>query len=388
MTHQTSKTGKKRTILGIVLLLLLPLIAWVSMAHAQEFRSGDNVTVSGNQTLNSSLWSSGKHLDIAGTVNGDIFCIGQTVNISAVVNGDVICAGQNIHISGPVNGDVRMAGQELTISSKISGSVSAAGQSFSLDQSGSVGRDVSAAVSDATFNGTVSRDLAAAGSTVTINNKVGRTVKATAKTVRLGSGAKVGGDLNYTSNNSADIASGATIAGATHHSQPPQSHAHAPFKAFSILFALYVIVTLLIVALVFALLFPALLTRVSAEALDRPWRTLLVGFIAGFLFPIIFIALLLTLVGIPLALLLLVLWTLIVAFGGIFFSFYVGRLILRGPRNAVLVMLVGALIVLILTEIPFLGILVSLAAFWMGTGMVLQYLFHRYERPQYTLPER
>ena len=376
----------KKILLSIISIVLFTLVVGVGVAGAQSFRSGDNVTVIKGQVVDTSLWASGRNIDIAGTVNGDIFCAGQNVTISGTVNGDVICAAQTIRIAGTVNGDVRLAGQTVTISGSVSNNSSVAAQIFSLEEAGSVAGDTSVAATDINLSGTIGRDAALTAQSVAISSSVGREVKAITEHLRLGSKAQVGGDLSYTSANKADVAKGASIAGTTNRYQPKATANHRDrLFGFSLLAALYTIISLLIVALALVLLLPQLFQSVSSVAIAAPVKALLVGVVAVFVFPIVFVALLLTVFGIPLALLFMLIWLLILAFSGLFFSYYVGRLVLKNQPNPIIIMLVGALIVLIIHVIPILGLIVVAVAIWMGSGMALVSLKRHYVRPRYVL---
>ena len=95
-------------IIGLALLAIVPVMAWTSVANAQRFASN----VEEGQKVHSSLYSSGKTIDIRGEIFGDVFCAGQTVNIDAIVQADILCAGVDVRISGKVDGDIRVAGSE------------------------------------------------------------------------------------------------------------------------------------------------------------------------------------------------------------------------------------------------------------------------------------
>lgn len=379
----------KKLLASIIALLLLALMVGAGVAGAQSFRTGDNVLVASGQTVDRTLWAAGTNIDIAGTVRGDVFCAGQNVTISGTVEGDVICAAQTIRIAGTVNGDVRLAGQAVTISGDVSHNSSIAAQTFSLDGAGSVAGDASVAANDASLNGTVGRDAALAAQTVTLSNIIGREVKATTEHLTLGPNARVGGDLSYTSANQAIVAQGATVTGTTTQYAPQErpSHRNRLF-GFNVLMALYTIISLLIVALALVLLLPRLFHVVTSVAVDAPLKTLLVGVVAGFMFPILFVALLLSVVGLPLALLSLLVWLLILAFSGLFTSYYLGRLLLSNQPNPIVIMLVGALIVLVVGLIPILGIFVGVASLWLGSGMALLSLKKQFIRPHYMVVQR
>ncbi len=375
-----------RKVTGVLLLFIVPIIGWVGLANAQSFRSGDTTTVDANETVNSSLFASGRTVDIAGTVDGDLYCAGVNVFVSGTVRGDVLCAGQTVTLSGKVEGDVRLAGQTVTLSGQVGGSASVATSAFSLDSQARIDRDLSAASSDMTLNGEVGRDIALAGASVVLNNKVGRNVNASVENLRLNGQTDIGGGLFYTSNRDAVIAAGANIAGDTKRTQPQQTKGtlETPFVT-GMSFVFYLIFALLLLSLALVLLFPAAIHAISGQAVASPLKTLLVGFIAGLAVPVLIIVLMITVIGIPLALLLLGIWILILWLAGPVFSYYVGRLLLSRQTNQIFIMAFGALVVLVLLFVPILGFLVWLAAMWMGSGMILLEAFRRTPRPGYEI---
>lgn len=376
----------RRAILGALLLLVVPVFAWVGLANAQTFRSGDTTTVDANETVNSSLFASGRTIDIAGTVDGDVYCAGMNIFVSGTVRGDVLCAGQNVTVSGEVEGDVRLAGQSVTVSGQVDGSASVATAAFSLDSRARIARDLSVASSDMALNGQVGRDAALAGASAVLNNQIGRNVNASVESLRLNGQADIGGGLYYTSSQDAQLAEGAQVAGETRRSEPQQTKGtfEAPFITGAS-FVFYTIAALLILSLALVLLFPRAVHAVTSQAVAQPLKVLLVGFVASLAVPVLIIVLLVTVLGIPLALLLLGIWLLILFLAGPVFSYYIGRLLLSCQRNVMLIMALGALVVLLLLFIPILGFLVWLAAMWMGAGMILLEITRRTPRPRYEI---
>lgn len=379
---------KRSKLVGALLLFLLPIFVWVGVAHGQSFRSGDTTTVGANEVVDSSLYAAGNTVDIAGEVRGDVFCAGQNITVSGKVAGDVICAGQTVRVSGTVEGDVRVAGQTVAIGGEVMGNVSAAGQTVTLEGSARVAGDVSIGSTNAVVNGRVGRDLSAGGSTVAITNKVGRNVKASTDNLTLASGADVGGELSYTSRNDASVAGDAKVAGATTRYQPKQKESNNSYGrvfAFGFGFTVLVMLSLLILSLALVLLFPSAITDTVALGLANPLRTALIGLAAGIVTPIVIVALMISVVGIPLGLLLLLTWLLLLMLSGPLFSYSVGKLAWRSQRNAIAIMAVGVLIVMIAYLIPFIGALTFFAMMWMGTGMAIRQLFNRVPRPHYQL---
>jgi cytoskeletal protein CcmA (bactofilin family) len=372
---------------AFVLLGAVFLLSWTHIAGAQSFHTGTNIVLNKGGTIDSTVFAGGKTVDISAEVNGDIFCAGQTVTINATVHGDVICAAQTLTVNGHVDGDVRLLGQSVTIGATVAGNATVGGQSFTLEAAGSIHGDATVGSNSAMFNGNVGRDVVIGGQDVTISGAVGRNITADGTTLALSSTATVGGNLEYTSETALQQATGATVAGKIVHKTPTRtSHTkHGALLGFGFAWFIYWLLALGLTALVAALLFPRILQVVSNRALERPWHVLLVGFLANICAPFVMALIAATVIGIPLALTLGLFWLLVLLTSGLFFAFYIGRLVMRRSQNAVRTALVGVAILLIAYFIPVLGCLAFLATLWMGSGMILTELFRRTPKPVYEL---
>ncbi|TAH35850.1 polymer-forming cytoskeletal protein [Candidatus Saccharibacteria bacterium] len=375
---------KRLKALLVGLVLVLPIVGFAAIAHGQSFRSGPNVTVPAGRTVDSALYASGSNVDIAGTVNGDVFCAGQTVVISGTVNGDVFCAGQSVSVTGTVEGSVHLAGQTVTIGGKIADSASLAGQTLVVQANASIGRDIAFAGESAVLNGPVERDVAAGVAQLTVDSSVGRNLRVRLDQLTLAGGARVGGNVVYTSTNKLERSGSAVVAGTVVQVIPPASNPvwTGSLAAIAWAFALYMFVALLLTALVLVLIMPQAFHVATGRARRHMGKTFLVGLVASIVVPVVLLALLFTILGIPLALFLGLVWLVMVLLAGPFAAYLVGRMVLRNGKNAILIMLTGAVILLVVGMIPFIGPVVGLVAFWFGLGTVILHLM-RFERPQY-----
>lgn len=377
----------KRLFFGTGLGVLLFMLAGAGIVNAQSFRTGDNITISGQETIDQTLFAAGRNIDISAPVNGDIFCAGQNITINGNIQGDVICAGQTITVNGEVDGDIRLAGQSVTINAPVSSNASIAGQSVTIGSSGRIGQDLNLAADTATVNGRVARDIAGASSNLEINSRIGRGVTAAVDTLVLTDNARVGGDIEYTSDNELEQAEGAAVAGTiTRNETARESRAdYGSLIGLTAGFAVYIFLTALISALVLTAIFPQVFNKVSDAALERPLGTAGIGLVALIGVPVIVIGLMMTVLGIPLALMLLYVWLFIVFLSGVFSAYYLGRLLLRDTKNPLLVMLGGGTLLLLSYFVPVLGVLTMFAALVMGVGMILLALWRRTPRPSYTI---
>lgn len=364
------------TLVATVIVTVLALLAYSQFTHAQSFHSGNNVTISSNKPINETVYAAGRTVDISSEIFGDVYCAGQNVTVSGTVHGDVLCAGQNVTVTGTIDGDTRLAGQTVNIGGNVKGSATVGGQSFVLQSRGSIDRDATIGSSEANLNGTVGRDLTTGGSNVTISNSVGRNISANAQHLMLTSSAKVGGNIRLVSNNDVKKDPGAMVNGSIVRTKPTSAQ-ETSSRGGGIRWIAFVFFSMLITALVLLLIFPRFFQETTNQAFPLPWMALLTGFVASIIVPIIIIVLAATIIGIPLAIILALLWIVALLFSGPLFAYYIGRLILRPNRKQVLIMLLGAVILIILYLIPVVNIIAVLAAIWIGTGMLLLELFRR-----------
>ena len=293
--------AKRGTIglLAVGTLIIASCIGFVAGVDAQSFKSGNNVTVAEDEVVDSTLYVSGRTIDIAGKVNGDVICVGQNVSISAEVEGDIICAAQTLDITGNVEGSIRVTAQTASISSNVENNASIVAQTLITRSSSQIGRDVGLAAQTATLNGGVGRDLAAAASSLTVNGPVDRNVEAEVEQLSLGNKAKVGGNLTYTSQEKLEQDNSATVAGKVVRKQPAKGNNSVVSPVFSFsAFGIYLVVAMLVVSLALVLIMPASFHRASDFPITNWTKTLAVGVVASFTVPFLVLGLLFTLVGI------------------------------------------------------------------------------------------
>jgi cytoskeletal protein CcmA (bactofilin family) len=376
---------KHKIIIGALLLIGALTVGWAGLASAYSFNTGVNVLLGQGQKINHTVFAAGNTVDIASEVFGDIFCAGQTVTISGKVHGDVLCAGQTVIVNGEVSGDVRALGQTVNVGGHVGGNVSVGGQSFSLNSDAKVDGDLSVGAATATVNGRVGRDLALGGDNIVIAGQVGRNVQGFINRLQFSSGARVQGNVDYTSNLEAAKTNDVFVGGKlTRTDMPRQAQ---PNNRAVLALRVYWFAAMLFIALAFTLLFPSALHKLSSIAIQKPWKVMLVGLIASAAAPIVFVLLAITIIGLPLALIFGLLCLVATLLGWVVFSYYIGRLILKNSPRPLLIILTGASLVTIACMLPVIGFITFLVALWFGVGMVLLEAMRRLPRPVYSLPK-
>jgi hypothetical protein len=218
---------------------------------------------------------------------------------------------------------------------------------------------------DAVVDGTIEDSVVVFNGSTTVSGSVAENVVSFNGLVTIRSGAEVGGDL--VSRQTPVVEEGATVRGETRAN--PGELFRQPLPFFGWIAAwLAVSVSVLVLGLLILWLAPR-----GADAVADVWRTatgpsvgwgliLLIGL------PLLAVVLLITLVGIPFGVGLLLALLLIYSVGYTLGALIVGGWIVKPPRSRMAAFLVGFVILRLLALIPFVAGLVGAAAAVIGLG--------------------
>lgn len=384
----------KRVLTILIGIGMLTLVVFAGTTQARSVEAGDTVTVTKNQTVDSTLYAAGSTVTIDGTVKGDVFCAASTVTITGTVEGDVICAGKQVSVSGKVYGDVRLAGQSVNFDGAVQNSATLFGQSVVTGKDSVVGYDLTVGGSNVALAGQVGRDVVGGASDMNVSGTIGRTAQVETETLTLQNGAKVGGDLVYTSKQKATVSGNASVAGTTTQKQPEATSVRQERESNGMATGAFGwFLTLFVVGLVLWLLMPKWFNGTAQTMTRRPWVALGLGLATLVLTPIASIVLFFTVFGIPLGIALLLLW-LFALLGSFVFAAYgtgswaMNKLGKSGRGFEVLGLVVGIVVLTIVGLIPFVGGLgVFLALLW-GLGGITMSAFGSLKAQQARTPAK
>jgi cytoskeletal protein CcmA (bactofilin family) len=358
--------------LAPALLALLP-----AAAQAADFRQGSEVTVPAGTTVADDVYAGAGRVTAAGTIAGSLIAAGGNVEVTGTVQRDVMVTAGTVTISGPVMGSVRAAGGTLTLSGPVAEDVVVAGGTLELLPDATIGRDLVVGAGTATVAGRVGRDLMAGVGTLDLRGRVERNVRAEVTNLHLESGAAVGGNLEYASDNAAQIDSGATVSGTVKHSPARFARQPSPAERAVDTFVGWIrqLVGLFALGVVLLLLFGAFSLRASEAIRRAPLASLGTGVAVLFGVPIValFVFVLGLLVGgWPLSLAALAVLAIASAVGYVLTAFFLGRtafrLLGRAEVHPLMALLVGLVVLTAVGLIPILGGLIGLAAAVFGLG--------------------
>lgn len=353
------------------IVLVTALLFPFGVAAGEQARQ--NVFVAQGDVVSDNFVRAAQTVDIQGSVQGDVVVAAQTVTIEGDVAGDVLAAAQTIHIRGTVAGNVRLAASSVVIEGSVGKNATIFANTIEFGNASFVGWSVQAFAATLRQRGTVAGNVNFYGSTAvvtaTINGNAAYRLD-TDGSLQLIAPTVIGGQLSYTATKETPIVSGVTITGKVEHVIPQPSQRAAALQSFPIFLRLVSLFGVLVVGMVLVSLMPKTVGKVAARMRSQPGKSILWGVVLLVVTPLVCVLLLFTVIGIPLAVLLFVLYgvTLYVTrvFAGIFLGNWLVGLFGKNVRLSPLwAMVIGTALLSIVSWVPYVGWLITLmAAVW------------------------
>ncbi|MBA2633039.1 MAG: hypothetical protein H0U86_08590 [Chloroflexi bacterium] len=383
------------------LLAVLATFVLASPVAAGDFRSDTTVTVGPDETVDDDLYIGAGTVSIAGTVNGDATIGGGTVTMTGTIEGSLNVGGGTVDVLGDVTGAVRVSGGTVRVVGSVGRDVVLFGGTATIEPGAEIGGDVAGATGSLTAAGTVHGDLLVGTGSMILAGTVDGEVDAAVGDLVVESGAVVGGDVTYTSENEARIEPGAEIGGSVERREPADATGMMlPENPI----VRYIGVLLGMLLLGWSMLFirPRLVVG-SAEVLRTgPLPSLglgAAGCLGQFVVLIVLVtigALLTALAGSIGAAFFATAFVVLLAIVLLFFlaavpvAMTIGRLVLPGNRSCYLAYLAGAAILAVILVaggfVPVLGEFLSLLVGILGLGAVILYAWRTRHEPYALVP--
>lgn len=240
--------------------------------------------------------------------------LGPTVDVTGTVAGRVIAAAGSVSVEGRVAGDMLALAGRMNVTGTVEDDLTAAAGAFTLWPQGQVGGDLHLAAGDAEISGAVGGDLVAAAGSVTVAGRIGGDVRVGAGKLVVLPGAVIGGRIVSHGLGSVQVSPEAKVlnGAAPPETPPPFRREHpsggVPFALIgtALLFAFLrlpvVGIGTLAIGLLFLALFPRFAADTAAALRRRPGASVVTGFLGMAASPVIVTLLILTILGLPLAL--------------------------------------------------------------------------------------
>ena len=324
-------------------------------------------------------------LDTQSIVEDDLYVSGDSVKINGVVDGDLIVFGNNILVDGTVTGDLYLFGSTVSVSGNVYGNSVLAGSTVKTQGTYAGNLFFGAMMSD--ISGSISKDVMGFAGTVNLDGTITDDVRIASG--QINSTATVGGDFlveteNYTIDEN-DV-TGQLILG-IQQLWPQQKEEKLQlsindFLGFNLGLAVVGFLGMYVVGVLLIMGAPVKTLKIEKRIIAS-WSEFLKSFAIGivilFTIPLPIFFLILTLVGVPLAFLIIGILLFLAIFGTIWAESAIGQKILQLTKQKdngrLISLLIGRLISSIVKLIPIInGIYgVSLIAVTIGSVVRTKY---------------
>jgi len=328
---------KKIRIFAMTLLMVFILSITV---FADEIKSSSNLFLF-NEKINST-----------DEVKGDLYGFAQDINIKSIVGGDIISLGQQIDInSKQVLGNIRGAGQSIDIDVENTRNITVAGQEINIGKNTNANA-IYASGQSINFKGNTN-DLYLAGQDIVIDGTVNGNLGIEGENITITDKANVLGSVNIKSSNE-PVISGNIDSKDINYEKIVHEKSFKQDDQFNLMTTVMGIITAIIVALLLFVIFKNYFYAVEKNLNSSLGKYILVGLGVLIVVPIAVILLCLTFIGIPIGLILLVLYILSMYLCPMITGITLGQRILKG-QNQYLQVVCGVVAIKLLLLVPFIS---------------------------------
>lgn len=374
------------SVLGVVFVFFPTVVLGATMQVAEEITIPKGVEITDN------LYLAAGTISISGAVAGDVYAVGGNTLISENVRDDVVIAGGTITVLGNVGGDLRIVGGTILVAGIVGGELVAAGGTVTVSPAVTVGGDAVLAGGQVVLDGRVMGDAQIFSGTATVNGTVqGNLMVSVDESLMIGDGTVIEGNLLYRARSADTLTMGnnVVITGEVIFEKITSPETTQSSADISSIFGTYIIAKLVIsivTALVLMTVFSGFSKEVTHGATQNTLRLLSYGFISLVVLPVAVILLLITIIGAPLGLLLLLLYGSLLLVSSIYASVVTGVWIshMTGWFNSSRVtwkhVVGGAIALTLISLVPIVGWIVGFGIFLITLGSITDLLITLYKQ--------
>jgi len=354
-------------------LLFLTLSLTLSAA---EYYSGDVVKVAFSDSVNQDIFAGAATVEVFGFVDGDIYAGCENMTIEGKVADDVLVGCRRLIVNGIIADGIIFFGETLLINGTVHGDVMAFGKEVRISDQAKLNGNLYVACAELRHEGGKIAGFIKGGiGQAYLNGQIGQVVDIEV------------GDINFGENYAA--AEGTYIK--TKEDFDPEKLDYVPpdlditFEEHRMFFQNMFFYWSFLAALVTGIILFTLFKDFSRDYLTFANKNLPLhtgfGFLLLIAVPVAVIILAIFLFTIPVALILLALYLIVVYLSTLFSSLYIGEYLMKlmmketAPKSLIIYLLLGLMVVILLPQIPFIGVLFTLVFIALGAGSLIMYIW-------------
>lgn len=371
-----------KKILGIFFVPAIACAIWGAAVFASDEQ---DIFVPSNENISTDLITAKRVVDVGGDVDGDAILAGADVNFSGNATGDILAAGENVRVKGNSGADVRIVGGNVTLDGNADKNVTIAGGSVIIDEDSVIDGNLYVVGGKVELRGTVKGNATVYGSATTFSGKVEGNADIRSSEIMMRDDARVNGNLTYA--DGADFSpKKEAVGGSITKAEMPNYGGYTPENnkdnASGAGIKIWQFLSLFIVGTVFFKLF-----RKQAKELIAPigkeelWNRIASGIIFFLLNLVVIFVIFITLVGVPLALMVLFVYIILLIAASTLSPVLAGRLFngrfklyAKEDKNLWIDFVAGFLLMQVIGLIPVVGDVVLALLFLFSFGRINNYI--------------
>ncbi|OGA39975.1 MAG: hypothetical protein A3G24_14005 [Betaproteobacteria bacterium RIFCSPLOWO2_12_FULL_62_13] len=328
------------------------------------------------------VYMTGAEVMIDAPVSGDLFAAAGRISVDHPVSGDAVLAAGSIDLRSGIGDDLRAAGGFVSVTGRVSGEALIAGGSIAFGPDTEVLGRVWLAGGDIAVAGSLANGLRVYGKNILLLGEVNGEVRLTGERIEILPSARINGDIIYSSNQEIRIVPGAWVRGTITRAPGSFEFPHPKFDVPGLpALRPLLFLGLLAAGALLLVLFPRFTAASLQTVQAAPLKSLGLGIAILFSLPPVILLLIITIIGVPIALALAAFYAVALLTGYLVTAFFIGEKLARAVRRQIeptfglrIGSLAAALLLLWLAyTIPYVGGFVILIALIVGLGaMVLQ----------------
>ncbi len=338
--------------------------------------AGATVIVNGQAA---SVRAAGASVAIHADVTGNADAAGAEVTVDGDV-GRARLAGGSVTLTGNVAGDAYVAGGVVTVTSRVGGAIHVGGGQVSIGPQAVATGIIRIGGGTITFDGRAEGGARLTGGSVRVNGNVTGNLVVEGGRIIIGPTAVVSGDVVVRSLNEPTVDPNANIAGTVRLEAPSTWWDQAMFESWPFRFAvaLFVAASTFVTGIVLMLLGRGTFEDATTLARMKVVSSFLIGLISLILLPIVAIALMVTVAGIPAGLALLFAIPILIVVSYAVAATGLADLVFNRPRapraaaRTVIFLIVGSIFLGLISLIPVAGPVIILVLLIVGAGAFLR----------------
>jgi len=349
------------------------IAGWLAVAGVVEVASAEDTA---RASFGDSRLSAGDEVILDEFVPGNAFLAGGRVHLSDRVGGTAVVTGGEVDVTGSVGRNLYASAGDLRIGGEVEGKVRAAGGKVRITRDAMLHDNVALAGGSVEVEGHIGEDLRAYGESIVINGVVGGDLKMAGESIRIGPEARIVGRVEYKSGGRINIDPQARLAQGIEEIDEDRRWLRKIGRGATVVGGITISLGMVVLGALLILGLPGFSREAAARLRREPLQSGGMGCVMLIGVPFAIIILLITVIGIPLALMLAFGYVVLLMLGYLTAAIFVGDTVLErwgaGKLGSLgwrlLFMFLALVLLAIVRQMPLIGGLVIFLLFVAGIG--------------------